>query len=229
MRTRCPSLTVTSVMVPATLLARVLAVLDRFPPADTPGQQAGRVSFAFVSPDNEESWIWFSVTDGVRARENGRTGSALLVALRSQQDAGLEAVPEAEVTSQALSSDLDACKAYLDLAVSFSGGEGQAVVSSYQCVGAHVDFTGQSPGPVLGPVPVSSPLRLQFGAEVPPESVEVRFYPGAGVSASFFRWPEDLPKGVEPVAACAMTMVTPLTDDPDMRDTLNAAVQTFFG
>jgi len=36
-------------------------------------------------------------------------------------------------------------------------------------------------------------------------------------------------KGVEPTAACSMTMVTPLTDDPDMRDTLNAAVQTFFG
>ncbi|MFA7386629.1 MAG: CbbQ/NirQ/NorQ/GpvN family protein [Thiohalobacteraceae bacterium] len=36
-------------------------------------------------------------------------------------------------------------------------------------------------------------------------------------------------KGVEPAAACTMTMVTPLTDDPDMRDTLNAAVQTFFG
>jgi nitric oxide reductase NorQ protein len=36
-------------------------------------------------------------------------------------------------------------------------------------------------------------------------------------------------KGVEPMAACSMTMVTPLTDDPDMRDTLNAAVQTFFG
>ena len=35
-------------------------------------------------------------------------------------------------------------------------------------------------------------------------------------------------KGVEPVAACSMTMVTPLTDDPDMRDPLNAAVQTFF-
>jgi len=35
-------------------------------------------------------------------------------------------------------------------------------------------------------------------------------------------------KGIEPVAACTMTMVTPLTDDPDMRDTLNAAVQTFF-
>jgi nitric oxide reductase NorQ protein len=36
-------------------------------------------------------------------------------------------------------------------------------------------------------------------------------------------------QGVEPLAACSMTMVTPLTDDPDMRDTLNAAVETFFG
>jgi len=36
-------------------------------------------------------------------------------------------------------------------------------------------------------------------------------------------------KGIEPKAACSMTMVTPLTDDPDMRDTLDAAVQTFFG
>ena len=35
-------------------------------------------------------------------------------------------------------------------------------------------------------------------------------------------------KGVSPAAACSMTMVTPLTDDPDMRDTLDAAVQTFF-
>jgi nitric oxide reductase NorQ protein len=36
-------------------------------------------------------------------------------------------------------------------------------------------------------------------------------------------------KGIAPIAACTMTMVTPLTDDPDMRDTLDAAVQTFFG
>jgi len=35
-------------------------------------------------------------------------------------------------------------------------------------------------------------------------------------------------KGIDPVAACQMTMVTPLTDDPDMRDTLQAAVTTFF-
>jgi len=36
-------------------------------------------------------------------------------------------------------------------------------------------------------------------------------------------------KGVEPIAACSMTLVCPLTDDPDMRDTLDAAVNTFFG
>ena len=35
-------------------------------------------------------------------------------------------------------------------------------------------------------------------------------------------------KGIDPIAACSMTMVTPLTDDPDMRETLHAAVQTFF-
>ncbi len=35
-------------------------------------------------------------------------------------------------------------------------------------------------------------------------------------------------KGVSPLAACSMTLVRPLTDDPDMRDTLDAAVTTFF-
>ena len=35
-------------------------------------------------------------------------------------------------------------------------------------------------------------------------------------------------KGVEPKAACAMTLVRPITDDPDMRDTLDAAVGTYF-
>lgn len=36
-------------------------------------------------------------------------------------------------------------------------------------------------------------------------------------------------KGIDPLAACSITMITPLTDDPDMRDTLDAAVQTFMG
>ena len=35
-------------------------------------------------------------------------------------------------------------------------------------------------------------------------------------------------KGISAEQACSMALVTPLTDDPDMRDTLDAAVGTFF-
>jgi nitric oxide reductase NorQ protein len=35
-------------------------------------------------------------------------------------------------------------------------------------------------------------------------------------------------EGIDPAAACHMTLVAPLTDDPDMRETLEAAVGTFF-
>jgi nitric oxide reductase NorQ protein len=35
-------------------------------------------------------------------------------------------------------------------------------------------------------------------------------------------------KDIEPKSACEMTLVRPLTDDPDMRDTLAAAVNTYF-
>jgi nitric oxide reductase NorQ protein len=35
-------------------------------------------------------------------------------------------------------------------------------------------------------------------------------------------------KGIDAPAACRMALVRPLTDDPDMRDTLDAAVNTFF-
>jgi len=35
-------------------------------------------------------------------------------------------------------------------------------------------------------------------------------------------------KNIAPQAACQMALVEPLTDDPDMRDTLQAAVSTFF-
>ncbi|MGC2165387.1 MAG: CbbQ/NirQ/NorQ/GpvN family protein [Gallionella sp.] len=34
--------------------------------------------------------------------------------------------------------------------------------------------------------------------------------------------------GVSPVTACRVTLVRPITDDPDMRDALDAAVTTFF-
>ncbi|MCU7943753.1 MAG: CbbQ/NirQ/NorQ/GpvN family protein [Candidatus Thiodiazotropha sp. (ex Cardiolucina cf. quadrata)] len=35
-------------------------------------------------------------------------------------------------------------------------------------------------------------------------------------------------KGIDTQSACQMALVTPLTDDPDMRDTLSAAVNTYF-
>ena len=35
-------------------------------------------------------------------------------------------------------------------------------------------------------------------------------------------------RGIDPKAACQMTLVRPITDDPDMRDTLDAAVNTYF-
>ncbi|MGA7800649.1 MAG: CbbQ/NirQ/NorQ/GpvN family protein [Gammaproteobacteria bacterium] len=35
-------------------------------------------------------------------------------------------------------------------------------------------------------------------------------------------------KGIDPTSACRMTLVRPITDDPDMRDTLDAAVATYF-
>ncbi|MCY1511590.1 Denitrification regulatory protein NirQ [compost metagenome] len=35
-------------------------------------------------------------------------------------------------------------------------------------------------------------------------------------------------KGIAPKAACMMTLVRPITDDPDMRDTLDTAVGTYF-
>jgi nitric oxide reductase NorQ protein len=35
-------------------------------------------------------------------------------------------------------------------------------------------------------------------------------------------------QGVDSAPACRMALVTPLTDDPDMRDTLHAAVDTYF-
>ncbi len=34
--------------------------------------------------------------------------------------------------------------------------------------------------------------------------------------------------GIEPRAACQMTLARPITDDPDMRDTLDAAISTYF-
>ena len=35
-------------------------------------------------------------------------------------------------------------------------------------------------------------------------------------------------RGIDPVNACRVALVRPITDDPDMRDALDAAVATYF-
>lgn len=50
-----------------------------------------------------------------------------------------------------------------------------------------------------------------------------------GVSTRLLVYAGQLIKqGISPSAACQMTIVTPLTDDPDLKSTLAAAVDTFF-
>ena len=161
-----------------TRVAKVLAVLDGFPTEETPGSQAGYVEIAFVS-EGEDARLRFSVTEAAEARAGGLAGAALLDALR------YSGFP---------------CHGYLDLLVFFDGAQEQAVVTSYQCHNAHVDSTGKSPpsSPSFT-IPAGEPLSFHLAAPQPPQTVDVRLYPGAGVSASFFRWPEDLPTKIEPL------------------------------
>jgi hypothetical protein len=94
----------------------------------------------------------------------------------------------------------DLCQEYLELWVSSGGVEERAVATSYLCGTAAIDSTGQSPS--LSPAWVVSqgtPLHLRFGVDQRPAAVDVRLYPQAGVSASFLRWPEELPTQLTPV------------------------------
>jgi heat shock protein HslJ len=156
----------------------VLGVLDTFPPEETPGSQAGIVDIVLAS-GGEERHLHFSIAEAAEARAAGLEGDAMM---------------------QALGYRTDPCHNYLDLLVYADGAQEQAVVTSYRCQELHVDSTGNSPAstPSLA-IPAGEPLRFYLGAQEPPQSVEVRLYPQAGLSASFFRWPEELPTGVEPV------------------------------
>ncbi|MGD9317005.1 MAG: META domain-containing protein, partial [Anaerolineae bacterium] len=104
-------------------VATVLAVLDGFPPEETPGSQPGYVDIAFVS-GGEGDRLRVPVTEATQARQRGLVGAELLAALRYS---GLP------------------CHGYLDLLAFFDGAQEQAVVTSYQCHNAHVDSTGKSP------------------------------------------------------------------------------------
>jgi hypothetical protein len=115
---------------------------------------------------------------------------------RIEVGAGLSARSKGPIGGQ------ESCQEYLDLLVSFDEGntEERAVVTSYQCVSSYVDSTGRDALPSASSIlPVDSPLNLRLAVETQPTAVDVRLYPGAKVSGSFLKWPEELPSGIEPV------------------------------
>jgi hypothetical protein len=120
--------------------------------------------------------------------------------------AGKGTVPRSTATATMPAPSLDLCDVYLDLLVSAREIKERAIVTSYRCGNAWIDSTGRSPSrsPTFG-VGHGVPIQLLFGATQspqgtrPPEAVDVRLYPVVGVSATFGRWPEELPPGVKPV------------------------------
>ena len=50
----------------------------------------------------------------------------------------------------------------------------------------------------------------------------------ANLDSDIDRYLSLIAKGVDAKAACRVALVRPITDDPDMRDALDAAVSTFF-
>jgi len=92
----------------------------------------------------------------------------------------------------------DLCRAYLDLAVRQGEVKGAAVVTSYRCHSAFIDATGRSPSssPELVAL-LGAPIHVQLATEQRPTEIDVRLYLGAGLSATFMRWPEELPMQAE--------------------------------
>ncbi len=92
----------------------------------------------------------------------------------------------------------DLCKIYLELRILAGDAEEQAVVTSYQCREISIDSTGRSPSasPTLT-VLQDTPLDMAWDTPQLPTAVEARLYRGGGLSASFMRWPEELPTGAE--------------------------------
>ena len=114
--------------------------------------------------------------------------------LQELTPAGATAVPPAAATG--------ACQEELNLRVSLDeGGRAErAVVTSYQCMAMHVDSTGrQTSRPPSLLVSRGVPLSFRLGSERQPSTLDIRLYPGAGISGYFFKWPEELPPAIAPV------------------------------
>ena len=111
--------------------------------------------------------------------------------------------PRAATPTPALTFELpptDLCGEYLHLSLLQGKAEGEFVATSYRCHRATIDSTGKSPSrsPELA-VHRGTPVHLRLAVAQRPTAIDVRLYPGAGVSASFLQWPEALPMRVEVV------------------------------
>jgi hypothetical protein len=58
-------------------LKKILVVLDKFPTGTTPGPQPGYIGVSFRTGSDELN-LWFTVTEGKSARDDGLLGAALL-------------------------------------------------------------------------------------------------------------------------------------------------------
>ena len=64
-------------------LEKALDVLDAFPPGKVPGPQPGYVGVLFTAGQDQLN-LWFTVQDGINARQQGLHGAALLEALQKK-------------------------------------------------------------------------------------------------------------------------------------------------
>ena len=114
----------------------------------------------------------------------------------------MEMLQELEITGAIavpLGTGSGACQKELELQVSLDESEAGelVVVTSYQCMNMYVDSTGQLPSrSSLLRVPRGVSLSFRLGSEQVPSALDIRLYPGAGVSGYFFSWPEELSSAI---------------------------------
>jgi Tol biopolymer transport system component len=124
-------------------------------------------------------------------------------------------LPTSTPTPSPLPPFSDACQGYLDLLLTTAEVQQPVAATAYTCGGLSVDSTGQSaPQAAAFTIRQGTALHLEPGTAGSPTAIEVRLYPGAGIEATFMRWPEELPDPVEPVERAEIEVADPNTYTP---------------
>jgi hypothetical protein len=107
-------------------------------------------------------------------------------------------LPEQALAFQPPPTEL--CHEHLRLSVRQGEAEAEAVATSFRCHSAFIDSTGRSPSDSAGlTAKLGTPIEFRSAVDRQPTEIDLKLYPGAGLSATFMRWPEDLPAQTEPV------------------------------